>query len=84
MEIYDEYMIELLIINKLLNIPIVIYNEYEKINSIYDIDIKYNKKYNIGNEKIIEKYKEQSNNINIKLEFAMKNLISNFRVIYYI
>jgi hypothetical protein len=83
MELYDEYIIELYIINKLLNIPIVIYNDFENIIGIYDNDIKFNKKYNIGNEKIVDKYKENNKYINIKLEFAMKNLISNFRIIFY-
>jgi hypothetical protein len=83
LELYDEYMIEVYIINKLLNIPIVIYNDYENIIGIYDNGIKYNKKYNIGNDKEADKYKENKNYINIKLEFAMKNLISNFRVIFY-
>jgi hypothetical protein len=82
-EFYDEYMVELLIVNKILNIPIIIYNDYENIIGIYDGDIKYNKKHNIGNDKIIEKYKEKKDNINIKFEFAMKNLISNFRVIFF-
>ena len=77
-------MVELLVINKILNIPIVIYNEYENVIAVYDEhEVKYQKKYNIGTEKIAEKYRENKNNINIKFEFAMKNLISNFRVIYY-
>ena len=83
LQLSDEYMIELLIINKILNIPIVIYNDYENIIAIYDEDVKYQQKYNIGNDKIIEKYKEKKDNINIKFEFAMKNLISNFSVIFY-
>lgn len=83
-ELYDEYIVELLVINKILNIPIVIYNEYENVIAVYDEhEVKYHKKYNIGTEKIAEKYRENKNNINIKFEFAMKNLISNFRVIYY-
>jgi hypothetical protein len=83
LQLSDEYMIELLIINKILNIPIVIYNDYENIIAIYDGDVKYQQKYNIGNDKIIERYKEKKDNINIKFEFAMKNLISNFSVIFY-
>lgn len=34
-------------------------------------------------KKIVDKYKENNKYINIKLEFAMKNLISNFRIIFY-
>jgi hypothetical protein len=83
MDIYDEFIVELYIINKLLNIPIIIYNDYENIIALYDDGIKFHKKYNIGTEKGIDKYTNIKNYMNIKLEFAMKNLISNFRVIYY-
>ena len=82
-ELYDDYMVELYIVNKILNIPIIIYNNFENIISVYDNGIKFNKKYNIGNEKIVDKYKENNKYINIKLEFAMKNLISNFKIIFY-
>ena len=60
-----------------------IYNDFENIIALYDDGIKFHKKYNIGTEKGIDKYTNIKNYINIKLEFAMKNLISNFRVIYY-
>jgi hypothetical protein len=82
-EIYDEFIVELYIINKLLEIPIIIYNDYETIISVFDNDIKYCKKYDIGNLKDVEKYKNNKNYINIKFEFPMKNLISNFRIIFY-
>ena len=81
-------MVELHIISNILksdesSIPIVIYDEFENIIGIYDNGIIFNLKYKIGDEKIVNKYKENKNNINIKFEFAMKNLISNFRVIFY-
>jgi len=87
-EIFDEYMVELHIISNILksdesSIPIVIYDEFENIIGIYDNGIIFNTKYKIGDEKLVNKYKENKNNINIKFEFAMKNLISNFRVIFY-
>ena len=82
-ELYDEYMIELHIISTLLKVPIVIYDQYESIIGIYDNGLIYNKKYNIGSDKMIEKYKENKNYINIKFESVMKNIISNYFVIYY-
>jgi len=86
--IFDEFMVELHILSYLLksdnvNIPIVIYNDFENIIGIYDTGLIYNKKYLIGKDDLIQKYKENKNSINIKFEFAMKNLISNFRVIFY-
>ena len=84
MELFDEYIIELLIINKILNIPILIYNDFENVISIFDEgEVKFNKKYNIGDDKNIDKYKNKKDYINIKFEFPMKNLIGNFRVIFY-
>ena len=82
-ELFDEFIIELYIISKVLNIPIVIYDNFENIIAIYDSDIKYNKKYNIGSDKHNEKYIENTNNINIKLEYVVKNLIGNFKIIFY-
>jgi hypothetical protein len=42
-----------------------------------------NKKYTIGTESNAKKYLENKDYINIKFEFVMKNLISNFIVIFY-
>jgi hypothetical protein len=81
--LYDEYIVELYIINDLFKIPIVIYNDFENIISVYDNGVIYNKKYNIGNESAAKKYLENKDYINIKFEFVMKNLISNFIVIFY-
>ena len=81
--LYDEYLVELYILNDLFKTPIVIYNDFENIISVYDNSLIYNKKYNIGSESDAKKYKENKNYINIKFEFVMKNLISNFIVIFY-
>jgi len=81
--LYDEYLIELYILNELFNVPIVIYNDFEMIISVYDNGIIFNKKFNIGDEGKAKKYLENKDYINIKFEFIMKNLISNFIVIFY-
>jgi hypothetical protein len=64
-------------------------NDFENIISVYDKEIIFNKKYNIccgnGNDTkhLNKKYVGNKEFINIKFEFIMKNIISNFYVIYY-
>jgi hypothetical protein len=59
-------------------------HDFENVISIFDEgEVKFNKKYNIGDDKNIDKYKNKKDYINIKFEFPMKNLIGNFRVIFY-